>query len=105
MFAVLEKMMESDVNLAISPRSLTAQSTSLGGHLLRHQATLLTLEDTAADQRFRMPCRKTYPFEGDFLNERHQNLVSRLHPSGMIDIGVEGWLLPSRIPSFELTFL
>jgi len=62
---------------------------------MRHQDTLLSLKETATDRRFAMPFRKTFDYEGDFLNEEHQRLGSRLHDTGMIDIGVEGWLLPA----------
>jgi predicted O-methyltransferase YrrM len=66
-----------------------------GENLVRHQNTLLSLLETATDRRFDMPFQKTFDYEDEFLNEEHRRLGSRLHDTGMIDIGVEGWLLPA----------
>lgn len=63
--------------------------------LSRHEDTFLTLRQTATERRFDMPFRKTFPYPGDRLDARHAALASRLHPSGMINIGIEGWLLPA----------
>jgi predicted O-methyltransferase YrrM len=68
-----------------------------GSNLSRHQGTFLTLRETATERRFDMPYRKTYPFDGDYLSDRHRELAAKLHPSGMIDIGIEGWLLPADV--------
>jgi predicted O-methyltransferase YrrM len=68
-----------------------------GDSLSRHENTFLTLRQTATDRRFDMPFRKTYSYDGDYLTDRHKQLASRLHPSGMIDIGIEGWLLPADV--------
>jgi predicted O-methyltransferase YrrM len=65
------------------------------GKLDRHEDTLLSLEETEADRRFDMPFRKTFGYEGNFLNEEHRQLGTKLHETGMIDIGVDGWLLPA----------
>ena len=64
-------------------------------HLARHEDTFLTLKETATDRRFDMSFRKTYSFEGEYLNEQHEHLVTKVHSTGMIDIGIEGWLLPA----------
>jgi predicted O-methyltransferase YrrM len=68
-----------------------------GNDLSRHGTTFLTLRETATERRFDMPYRKTYPFDGDYLTERHKELAAKLHPSGMIDIGIDGWLLPADV--------
>ncbi len=73
--------------------------------LRRHAGTFLTLRETATERRFDMPFRKTYPYEGDTLTESHRKLVSRLHPSGMIDVGIEGWLLPpDALKLYEMAY-
>ncbi len=61
----------------------------------RHEDTLLSLEQTEADRRFDMPFRKTFDYGGDFLNEEQRRLGEKLHDTGMIDIGIDGWLLPA----------
>ncbi len=63
--------------------------------LSRHEDTFLTLKNTAVERRFDMPYLKTWAYPGDYLNHYHHNLTAKLHPSGMIDIGIEGWLLPA----------
>ena len=71
----------------------------------RHAESFLTLRETATERRFDMPYRKTYDYAGDHLNEQHRALVSKLHPSGMIDIGIEGWLLPDdALKLYEMAY-
>jgi predicted O-methyltransferase YrrM len=73
--------------------------------LTRHDDTFLTLDETAVDRRFRMPYLKTYAYPGEFINRQHATLVSNLAPSGMIDIGVDGWLLPAdALKLYELAY-
>ncbi len=60
-----------------------------------HADSRLTLEQTATDQRFRMPYRKTYQFRGETIDDRHRALAECPRRDGMIDIGVPGWLLPA----------
>lgn len=60
----------------------------------RRRDTFLTLQDTASEHRFDMPYTKTYEFAGTYINEWHQHLSEAARTSGMIEIGVEGWLLP-----------
>jgi hypothetical protein len=61
--------------------------------LTRHEGTFLTLDQTSIDRRFEMPYIKTYAFPGEFINEQHRRLAWGLDGNGMIDTGVEGWLL------------
>lgn len=74
--------------------------------LARHQETFLSLKEvTDVDRRFAMPYRKTYEFAGDFINRQHAELVSNLQPNGMIDLGIEGWLLPAdALKLYELAY-
>jgi cephalosporin hydroxylase len=65
------------------------------GKLNRHQDTLLSLEQTETDMRFKMPFKKTFEYEGEFLNEEHRDLGKTIHKTGMIDIGIDGWLVPA----------
>jgi hypothetical protein len=72
---------------------------------LRHEQTFLTLQDTAVDHRFDMQYLKTYDFPGEFINSFHGSLAVSIGPSGMIDIGVEGWLLPAdALKLYELAY-
>jgi SAM-dependent methyltransferase len=73
--------------------------------LTRHDGTFLTLDATAVDRRFHMPYLKTYAYPGEFINRQHATLVSNLAPSGMIDIGIDGWLLPAdALKLYELAY-
>jgi len=73
--------------------------------LNRHKETFLTLRETAQERRFEMPYRKTFDFAGDFLDAAHAQLVSRLHATGMIDIGIDGWLLPAdALKLYEMAY-
>ena len=87
------------------PENSTTQLISGKTTLSRHQDTFLTLEDTATERRFAAPYQKTFPFDGEFLNDRHRSLISQLHASGMIDIGIEGWLLPpDALKLYEMAY-
>jgi SAM-dependent methyltransferase len=71
----------------------------------RHGSTFLTLDQTATDCRFHMPYIRTFDFPGDFINPQHRELVSNIDSNGMIDIGVEGWLLPAdALKLYELVY-
>jgi cephalosporin hydroxylase len=73
--------------------------------LIRHESTFLTLEQTSTDRRFQMSYLKTFCFPGEFIDERHRTLVSNIGADGMIDIGVEGWLLPAdALKLYELVY-
>jgi tetratricopeptide (TPR) repeat protein len=73
--------------------------------LFRHESTFLTLEQTAVDRRFEMPYFKTYNYPGEFINAHHAALVSKVAANGMIDIGIEGWLLPAdSLKLYELVY-
>lgn len=61
----------------------------------RHEDSFLSLEDTAIERRFDMAYRKTYDFAGDYLDADHRNLAESATQHGMIDLGIEGWLLPA----------
>ena len=73
--------------------------------LERHEDSRLTLEQTAIDQRFVMPYRKTWEFGGDYIDERHRLLGETALVDGMIDVGVPGWLLPAdALKLYEMVF-
>jgi predicted O-methyltransferase YrrM len=61
----------------------------------RHADTALTLNDTATDQRFTTPFRPTFSYPGDFINAEHAAFATCPTRDGMIDIGIDGWLLPA----------
>ena len=71
----------------------------------RHQHSFLTLEETATDRRFAMPYLKTFDFAGDYINASHSRLIAKIHDTGMIDLGIEGWLLPAdALKLYELVY-
>jgi predicted O-methyltransferase YrrM len=75
------------------------------GALHRHEATFLTLTQTSVERRFDMDYCKTFEFPGDHINEWHRSLAEAGGPTGMIDIGVEGWLLPADAQKlYELAY-
>ena len=52
-----------------------------------------------------MPFCKTWAYEGAYINAQHKQLSTKLHPSGMIDIGIEGWLLPQdALKLYEMAY-
>jgi predicted O-methyltransferase YrrM len=63
-------------------------------NLLRHNDSFLTLKSTAIERRFDCPYRKTFEFDGDAIDDFHSSIPSLATASGMIDAGIEGWLLP-----------
>ena len=67
--------------------------------VFRHEHTFLDLEATRDDKRNLMPYQKTYSFPGPYINQAHHRLaLSALHDaSPMINIGIEGWLLPADV--------
>ena len=73
--------------------------------LTRHPETRLTLRQTAWDRRFRMVYRKTYPFEGRYIDARHRQFTTCPRRRGMIDIGIPGWLLPAdALKLYEMVY-
>jgi predicted O-methyltransferase YrrM len=75
------------------------------GASFRHADTFLTLAETAAERRFDMPFLKTYDYAGEYLNHYHRSLVAKLDSTGMIDIGIAGWLLPQdALKLYELAY-
>jgi hypothetical protein len=71
----------------------------------RHADTFLTLRETAEDRRWSAPYQKTYDFPGDFIDVDHATLVKKVHPTGMIDLGIEGWLLPAdALKLYEMAY-
>jgi cephalosporin hydroxylase len=71
----------------------------------RHESTFLTLDQSSTDLRFVTPYIKTFDFPGEFINDQHRALVSNVASNGMIDIGVEGWLLPAdALKLYELVY-
>lgn len=61
----------------------------------RHEDTALTLAETAVDRRFDMAYRKTYDFPGEDIDSSHRWLGECPTREGMIDIGIDGRLLPA----------
>lgn len=61
----------------------------------RHEDSYLTLAETASDRRFDMPYLKTYDFPGEDIDASHRRFGHCPTRDGMIDIGIEGWLLPA----------
>jgi hypothetical protein len=73
--------------------------------LTRHESTFLTLDQTSNDRRFEMPYVRTFNFPGEFIGDQHRGLVSNIGPNGMIDTGVEGWLLPAdALKLYEMVY-
>jgi hypothetical protein len=73
----------------------------------RHAHTFLKLAATSEDERLVMPYQKTYAFPGPFINQSHHRLaLSALHDSSdMINIGIEGWLLPAdALKLYEMAY-
>jgi hypothetical protein len=71
----------------------------------RNVETALTLEQTAADRRFAMPFRPTYDYTGAFINAEHAAFATCPTREGMIDIGIDGWLLPAdAMKLYELAY-
>jgi len=62
--------------------------------LFRHLDTFLSLPDTSVDHRFDRPFCKTYDYAGEFIDQPHQSFITCLKRDRMIDIGIDGWLLP-----------
>lgn len=104
--AGLQSRLKRNNNVNASPsKELTSLATPSTTSLSRHESTFLTLKETSIEKRFSMPFQKTYPSPDEYVNERHCSLVSKLHPSGMIDIGIEGWLLPpDALKLYELAY-
>jgi len=72
--------------------------------LTRHEGSFLTLDQTAIDHRD-MPYLKTYEFPSRFIDETHQALTSKLNREGMIDLGIEGWLIPAdALKLYEMVY-
>ena len=70
-----------------------------------HPETFLTLGQTTPDKRFDMTYQKTYLFPDEYITANHKGLVSRTNKTGMIDIGIEGWLLPAdALKLYEMAF-
>jgi hypothetical protein len=84
------------------PRFLRRQRLSAR---YRHTDTALNLEQTAVDQRFVMPYRKTFDFQHEFLNNEHASFATCPTRQGMIEIGIDGWLLPAdALKLYELVY-
>jgi predicted O-methyltransferase YrrM len=66
----------------------------------RHADTWLTLEQTAVEKRFDMLYKATYDFPGQYIDGFQRYLAvapifAKDVAEGCIDIGFEGWLLPT----------
>jgi predicted O-methyltransferase YrrM len=71
----------------------------------RNESTYLTLAQTSDDKRHGCPYFKTYGFEGDYINDEHARLAAHLQPTGMIEYGIEGWLLAADAQKlYEMAF-
>jgi predicted O-methyltransferase YrrM len=68
--------------------------------------TALTLAETSVERRFDCEYRKTYDFPGQYIDDAHRSIgEAPLHEWGMIDIGIEGWLLPADASKlYELAY-
>jgi hypothetical protein len=65
----------------------------------------MTLEQTATDQRFNMKFMPTYKYDGDYINWEHAEFAICPTRLGMIDIGIDGWLLPAdALKLYELAY-
>jgi predicted O-methyltransferase YrrM len=48
---------------------------------------------------------KTFDFPGDVIDQNHRQLALKVDGNGMIDIGMEGWLLPAdALKLYELAY-
>ena len=63
-------------------------------NLSRHEGSFLTLADTSVERRFDMPYRKTFSYKDDFIDDYHRAIPDHATEVGMIDVGIDGWLLP-----------
>lgn len=85
-------------NLSIGP------GAAPGAHF-RNADTALTLEQTVTDRRFNMPFRPTFSYRGDFINAEHAAFATCLTRQGMIDIGIDGWLVPAdALKLYEMAY-
>jgi hypothetical protein len=71
----------------------------------RNEDTFLLLGETARDARFDMAFRKTYAHPCDYIDADHRYLAECPTRDGMIDIGIEGWLLPAdALKLYEMVY-
>ncbi len=71
----------------------------------RHEHTFLPLSGTTVDMRTAMPFIKTFQYEGEYISAGHAQLRENTLDNGMIDIGIDGWLLPAdALKLFEMAF-
>jgi hypothetical protein len=77
-------------------------------HLLelrRHAETFLPLSGTKVDMRTAMPFRKTFQYAGEYIGAGQSDLIAKIRDNGMIDIGIEGWLLPAdALKLYEMAY-
>jgi len=91
-------------------QNLSASDGQLGGGLpplevKRHEHTFLPLSGTTVDMRFAMPFIKTFQYEGQYIGAGHAQLLEKILDNGMIDIGIDGWLLPAdALKLYEMAF-
>jgi SAM-dependent methyltransferase len=87
------------------PRFRQPRAAAPAPAAVAHPRSLLTLEQTATDRRAVTPFIKTYAYSGDFINEEHAGFTTCATRYGMIDIGIEGWLLPAdALKLYELAY-
>ena len=74
--------------------------------VFRNESTYLTLEETQIERRFDMPYRPTYGFGGEYIDKYHRWLATApRHDTGMLNIGVDGWLLPAdALKLYEMAY-
>jgi SAM-dependent methyltransferase len=71
----------------------------------RHPDTWITLQESGTDRRFSRPYMKTFDYLGDFINNEHYGIASCSTKKGMIDLGIEGWLLiPDALKLYEMVY-
>ena len=73
--------------------------------LRRHVETFLPLSGTTTDMRTAMPFLKTFPYGGEYVSAGHSQLIKTIRDNGMIEIGIEGWLLPAdALKLYEMAY-
>lgn len=73
--------------------------------LVRHPETFLTLVETEIDRRSDMVYKRTYPFIGDYINERHRELGMHLSANDSFAHELDRRLLPvEALKAYELAF-
>ena len=55
--------------------------------------------------RFDRPYQRTFDFPGDYINAAHHRFATCQQDGGLIDVGIEGWLLPDdALKLYEMVY-